>query len=103
MRRKFAVALDSSTKEQNAQLKKFIEDNGLGWWHWIANFWLLTDQNGNLTARDIRDKLNELYPGVHCIVLSIDKDEDTWSGFGPKGTEKNMFNWLKSTWDKDLN
>ena len=103
MRRKVAIALNSSTKEQNLELQKFITENGLGWWHWIDNFWLLTDQNGKLTARDIRDKLGEIYPSVRCIVLSLDKDNDTWSGFGPNSSEKNMFNWLKETWDKDLN
>jgi len=102
MRRKFAVALDSSTKDQNEQLRKFIKDNGLGWWHWINNFWLLTDKNGKLTAKQIREKLNEFYPGVHCIVLSLDKDGDSWSGFGPRNSDKNMFDWLKNTWDKDL-
>ncbi|GJL47090.1 hypothetical protein ACX3OY_22670 [Citrobacter farmeri] len=103
MRRKFAVALDSSTDAQRAELRKFIKDNGLGWWHWINNFWLLTDQNGRLTAKDIRSKLGEICPGVRCVVLSLDKDGDAWSGFGPKSAEKNMFTWLKETWDKDLN
>lgn len=102
MRRKFAVALDSSTQEQNAELKKFIKDNGLGWWYWINNFWLLTDSKGRLTASDIRDKLSEIYPGVHCLVISLDKDEDSWSGFGPRNSEKNMFKWLSETWDKEL-
>ncbi|MBG0624982.1 hypothetical protein I4P27_11140 [Enterobacter roggenkampii] len=103
MRRKFAVALDSSTVEQNKKLKEFIEENGLGWWHWINNFWLLTDAKGNFSAQSLREKLNEIYPGVHLLVISLDKDGESWSGYGPKNETKNMFNWLKDTWDKKLN
>lgn len=103
MRRKFAVALDSSNAEQNAKLREFIKNNGLGWWYWINNFWLLTDSKGRLSAQDIREELGKIYPGVHCIVLSLDKDGDSWSGYGPNNSEKNMFNWLRETWDKELN
>ncbi|KTS27614.1 hypothetical protein [Pantoea stewartii] len=102
MRRKFAVALNSSSVEQNEKFKKFINENGLGWWHWIENFWLLTDPKGKFTASDIRDKLNEIFPKVRCIVLSIDNEENSWSGYGPTSEKKNMFNWIRDSWDKDL-
>lgn len=102
MRRKFVVAVDSSTPEQAEKLGEYIKNNGLGWWHWLNNFWLLTDQYGKKTASDIRSDLKDIFPGVHLLVLQIDREGDTWSGFGPSGDKKDMFAWLKSTWDKDL-
>ena len=98
MNKRFAVALDSSTKAQNEEFVKYIRDNGYGWWHWIDNFWLLTSSSGELTAEKLRDDLGEIYPGVHKIVLELRGDNDIWSGFGPKSENKNMFTWLKKYW-----
>lgn len=102
MRRKFAIAFDSSTNEQRAAFKEFVKANGLGWWYWINNFWLITDPDGKFTAASLREELSKIFPKVRLLVLSIDKEQDSWSGFGPKGEEKNMFTWLKTSWDKDL-
>ncbi|AYZ32601.1 hypothetical protein [Serratia sp. FDAARGOS_506] len=102
MRRKYIVALDSSTAEQNEEFRKYIKKNGMGWWHWLNNFWLLTDSEGKKTAGDIRTDIRKFFPGIRLLVLQIDKEGDTWAGFGPNSDEKNMFTWLKSTWDKDL-
>ena len=61
MKKRFIVCLENSNNEQDDLFLNFIKENGLGWWHYIGNFWLLTDAYGKLSANLIRDKLNEIY------------------------------------------
>lgn len=98
MKKRFVVALDSYTDIQNNEFKSYIKDNGYGWWHWINGFWLLVDNTGDLTAKKLRDDLAVIYPGVHKLILELRGDDDTWSGFGPKTENKDMFSWLKKNW-----
>lgn len=102
MRKRYIVALDSHTKEQNQKFKDFINENSLGWWYWINGFWLLTDPKGAFTARQLRDKLGIIYPEVRKLIIELrgSPDDDTWSGYGPNTENKNMFNWLITTWPK---
>ncbi|CNF16496.1 Uncharacterised protein [Yersinia rohdei] len=100
MKKRFAVAIDSSTPEGNDAFIEFIRENGLGWWHWIENFWMISDRKGKLSASDIRDKIGEIYPGINTIVIELSEDGDTWSGYGPKKENKSMFTWLRNNWKK---
>lgn len=98
MGKRYIVAVDSSTKEQNNALVEFIRKNSLGWWHWLENFWLLTDFRGNFSAKQIRHVINETHPKVYCIVIELNEHGDTWSGWGPRSDDRNMFKWLNETW-----
>lgn len=100
MMKRYVLAVDSSTKEQNDAFLAFVKVTGLGWWHWLDNFWLLADDSDNLSAVTIRDKANECYPGVHKLVLQLDQTGDTWAGFGPKTDRRDMFTWLRNTWKR---
>lgn len=98
MKKRFVVCLDSSTPEQNKIFKSFLQENKLGWWHWLATTWLVSDSKGKYTAKDIRDTVKRCFPGVHMIVLEIRGADDTWAGFGSSKPDKNMFDWLKENW-----
>jgi hypothetical protein len=98
MKKRFVVCVNSATNEQNKQFKEFIRENGLGWWHWLRNVWLLSDSKGKFSAAEIRDQLGRNYPGVYSLVLELRGDDDTWSGFGPKKEGKNMFKWIRDNW-----
>ncbi|WP_286816929.1 hypothetical protein [Marinobacter sp. UBA3607] len=98
MKKRFVVALDSSTKEQDEKFKEYIKTNKYGWWHWIDGFWLLVDSSGQLTAKKLRSDLDEFYPRVRRVVLELRDNDDTWSGFGPKKDGKSMFDWLHRNW-----
>jgi hypothetical protein len=98
MKKRFVVALNSNTEEQNKKFKEYIKKNGYGWWYWIDGFWLLTDSKGKLTASKLRTDMDEFYPGVRRLVLEMRDGDDTWSGFGPKKDGKNMFDWLHHNW-----
>jgi hypothetical protein len=100
--KRFVVLLNTVTEAQNESFKKFITDSGLGYWHWLPNTWLLYtgDDDTDLSAVSLRDKIGEFYPHVRCLVLEFNKDGDNWSGYGPKGDKKNMFTWLHQNWTR---
>jgi hypothetical protein len=105
MKKRYIIALDSSTEGQNNAFRRFIKDSNFSWWHWIENFWLLIDSAGEYNSEKIRDKVDELFPGVYNLVIELNEDYDTWQGFGPAGggeeKEKgNMFTWLRDNWKK---
>ena len=101
MSKRYIVALDSSTNEQNDALKAFIKENGLVWWYWIKNFWLITDSQKKVSALDIRDVLMRTHPKADCFVIELGEHGDTWAGFGPATEERNMFKWIEKNWEKD--
>lgn len=102
MKKRFIVALDSESPEQNRAVKEEIVDSyRLLWWHWIDNVWLLVDENGHLTAKELRDRLNNILPGVRKLVVEIGPDYDTWSGHGTTQVGgKDMFKWIHKNWKK---
>lgn len=100
MSKRYIVALDSSTNEQNYALQDFIKENSLGWWYWIKTFWLIIDSKEKFSASDIRDVLNRTHPKVDCLVIELNEHGDTWAGYGPATEEKNMFKWIKKNWEK---
>lgn len=100
MRKRFIVLVDNTTLEQEEKFVSYIRENGFGWWHYINNSWLLTT-NKDFKSSEIRDKLNEFFPDEYNLVIELRGDtDDSWSGFGPSGSKRNMFRWLKTTWRK---
>ena len=101
MRKRFVIALGSTTKEQNDAFREYLNKIAPGrWWHWIQDLWLIVDPNGELNATSLREKASEYYPAVTCLVLEIGHDDDTWAGFGPAASGKSMFPWLEKHWDR---
>lgn len=100
MKKRFVVALNSSTVEQDRQFVEWLH-GPYGYWHWLKNLWLISDSAGVLTAADIRTKTNEIYGNVHKLVLELRSDgTDTWSGLGSGSAERNMFKWIHENWKK---
>jgi hypothetical protein len=99
MKKRFVLALDESTKEQNKAFLNEIKSKQLSWWHWLTNTWLLVDNTGTIKASDLRDIAQKHFPNIDKIVLELRSDgSTTWSGFGEKGPNKNMFTWLHKNW-----
>ena len=98
MKKRFIVAVDSNIDKQNDSFIKFIKENGLGWWHWIDNFWLLVSANKDLNTTKIREAVNESFPGSYCLVIEFTGNPNDWSGFGPKTKDRDMFSWLHRNW-----
>jgi len=99
MKKRFVVLIEVSTEDQNVLMLEWIKSEAIGWWHWFQNIWLLSNKHGHLEASTIRDKVREIYGTANVLVLEIKGTEDTWSGYGPKGENRNMFTWLRSDWN----
>ena len=101
MKKRFILALGSTSPEQNGAFGEFAREQGLGWWHWLPNMWLLTDSQGQWTAAGLRDKATDIYGNENVFVLELRADgSDTWAGYGPNTDKRNMFPWLTSNWKK---
>ena len=97
MKKRFVVCINDSDKEKDKDFIEFIKNNNLGWWHWLSHTWFLSDSNGKLSAAEIRTKVKNIY-NENNIVIELNENGDTWSGYGPKGKSRNMFDWLKRNW-----
>ena len=100
MKKRFIVCISDFTKDKDVKFIEFIRNNRLGWWHWLPNTWLLSDPNGKLSVKQIRDQVRQIYDNEHVLVIEINNVGDTWSGFGPSSEQKNMFKWIKNNWKK---
>jgi len=96
--KKFIVALNSSTKDQDEAFQKIIHENGWGWWHWVDNFWIVTSSSTELGSQELYKKVQVAYPGVRMLISEME-NVSTWWGFGPNSEEKNMFKWLFDYWN----
>jgi hypothetical protein len=103
MKKRFVVMIGSGggTKDEEREFISYLEESSLGYWHWIHGCWLLVGSNTNLLAGDIRDAVSKIFHQKRSLVLQINKDSDTWSGRGPGGTNKNMFQWLHKNWNDE--
>ena len=103
MKRRFVVGIDGETEEDVAKFMKYVRQNGLGWFHWFNNFWLLTSRGGTVTAADIRDELTEYLDDKNVVVVQV--EGVTWATYGPQGEgegkKKNISRWLTRTWDTE--
>src|SRR5580698_10225755 len=98
MTKRFIVLIEASSAEQNVAFREYIKGTRMGWWHWMANAWLLVDPKGVVNAAQIRDKVVQIFPGMDTLVIEMREEGGTWAGFGPRTDERNMFNWLRTNW-----
>ena len=102
MNRRFVIAVDGLTSEEQDKLRQFLAARG-AWWHWIDNFWLLTITSGDedISVRSIRDSIKEINQNTRAIVFEFPEDIG-WATLGRKNAKgRSMADWLKSTWAKD--
>ncbi len=100
MKKRFIICINKSTKEQENNFVKFINNEKVGWWHWLSNTWLISDSNGKTSASYWRDNVTAIFDQEHVLVFELGNDRDTWSGFGPTSGDNNMFKWIKDHWRK---
>lgn len=98
MTKRFIVILHSATDEQNEAFLAWLREKKLGWWHWFQGSWLLATNSDSWTAAQVRDIVREKFSDVHHIVFELHEGEGTWSGYGPKGENNNMFSWINDNW-----
>jgi hypothetical protein len=98
VKKRFIVAVESGTKEQQDAFTEYLRGQGFGWWHWIDNLWLLVDSTGKTTGSDLTSQVNATFPTLNCMVFELSADGDTWAGYGPRTEASNMFTWMRQNW-----
>ena len=101
MRRRFVIAAEGLTPESEAKLREYFGKLG-AWWHWIANFWLLTTTDEEVTAAKIADHIKSLKTGdLRVLVFEFPEDID-WASSGKKNAKgAAQADWLKNSWSKE--
>lgn len=97
MSRRFVVAVNTLTTEQDQSFAQALSASDLAWWHWIQNFWLVIDPNNQFTPESLRDHLGTVMPGRFSFVMEV-KPTGSWAGFGPTGDQINMTQWIEKDW-----
>lgn len=100
MKKRYIILHGTTTPEQREALLQYFKDQRFGWWSWLGDSWLISDVRGISSTAEIRDKLVELMPGVHNLVLELSATGDTWTGYGPSEEKRNMFKWIKDNWKR---
>lgn len=95
--RKFAVAVEGMSKEQEKAFLAFCKSKKLGWWHWIGNFWLLLDSSDSVSVSDIRDGIKSITGSSACIVLAV-RESGAWAGVSKTEPKGKMFEWIRRNW-----
>lgn len=99
MKNRFIVCVDNSTKSQDNQFIEFLNENRLGWWHYLQNTWMIVDSSGQITITDLRDYAKEAFDNEYNMCFQLYEGEGTWSGFGPTSDNRNMFKWIRENWN----
>lgn len=100
MTKRYSVALNNTIQAQDEEFVSYVKSNGMAWWRYVGNFWLLIDYNEAKSVQSLRNDLLRIFPGVHCFVLDVTNTEKgQWAGFGPNQAPNDMFQWLHDTWD----
>ena len=100
MSRRFVVAVNTLTTEQERAFAQALSASGLDWWHWIQNIWLVIDRSDKFTPEGIRDYLNDIMPGRFSLIMEV-QPMGAWAGFGPTGDQMDMGQWIKTSWLAD--
>lgn len=98
MKKRYIVCVNNSTEEQEQKFLEYIKEQGFGWWHYLKNTWLIIDVLDKSDVSGIRDNVMKAFEGEYTMVFQLNEKEGTWSGFGPKSDERDMFKWIKEKW-----
>jgi hypothetical protein len=96
--KRYIAAVEGMTKDHENRFLDYIRTNKWGWWHRVANVWLIIDWSETASAEQIRNFLLSLnINGAVGIVVPV-ADGNSWSGLGPKTTLKQTFQWVHDHW-----
>jgi hypothetical protein len=99
MKRRFVIGIDAFDEDQESTFRAYIASKG-SWWHWINNFWLMTTNDDDVTAAEIRNEILRLKPNARTVVFEFPEDV-TWAASGSKNASgKKLADWLKDQWKR---
>jgi hypothetical protein len=100
MIRKFVIATEALTQQQERELGSFLSEYGT-WWHWLSNIWLLRTEKDGITTNTIRSKIESLNEVSDIMILEINGVK-SYSGMAPKSSAEQSRSWIsKYFFDRD--
>jgi len=104
MKKRFILATNITTSAEDQLFKDKLTAAfpGVAWWHRLNEVWLISDPQGRLEAKTLRDLAKECYIGKRLLAFEINNDGDTWSAISDAGgSAKETFAWLHKNWKKE--
>jgi hypothetical protein len=96
--RRFVIATDPLTSDEEKELQKFFK--GHGWWKWLPNFWLAVDLTDTLTTVAIRDRIHEINKSKRAWVLQV--EPISWASLTREDSQgRDGTDWIKRNWQAD--
>jgi hypothetical protein len=90
----FVLAVQGASEAQRNAITQYLRDNGYGFWHWLADFWIVQTTTPDLQAPAFRDVIKQFLPGLVFNVFAIRPINNDWAGFG----DHRSVEWLKENW-----
>ncbi|MXO72251.1 hypothetical protein [Alteraurantiacibacter buctensis] len=95
MSKKFILSTDVLSAEEERQLKEKLK--GMGYWHWLPNFWLIKSISDTVTASQINSMIEEVAPHARCFVTEV--EAMTWAARTlPDANGNDMGKWIRNEW-----
>jgi hypothetical protein len=96
--KRYVVATEALTEEQQRAFAARLPQPQFGWWHWLPNFWLVVDTYGTTNADYIRDQLASV-SGIQSFVGEV--EPKFWSGMFTQDKMRRdaMAMWLTEHWN----
>lgn len=91
MTKYYMIAASGLTADQEKKITEIW--TGYGWWHAIANCWLLRDHTDQMNVVDIRDSIRQISPGAQVMVFEV--NPVTWAGAAVNDSNRD---WLRRFW-----
>lgn len=95
MNNKLFVALNPSSAENEKVFRDFLQAHGWGWWHWLANFWIIDTGALAYSPQQLSADLYRIFPVIYHFVAQLPPDASWWA-YGPHTTGLDMFPWLQT-------
>jgi hypothetical protein len=90
----FVLAVQGASEAQRNAITKYLRDGGYGFWHWLADFWIIETAFLQLSSPTLRDEISKLAPGLVFNVFAVRARDGDWAGMGDSRSAQ----WLIENW-----
>lgn len=95
MSKKFILSTDPLGPEEERRVKEKLK--GMGYWHWLPNFWLIKSKSDDVTAGQLNSIIEEVAPHARCFVTEV--EANTWAARTlPDAQGNDMAKWIRNEW-----
>jgi hypothetical protein len=85
-------------EEKQQEFLNWLQSLGCGWARWFVSGWLIAPALGNPTVQEMVAKLQEMKPGIQCLIFELQGPPVTWQGFIAQGSVEGAKKWLREAW-----